>query len=369
MRLGILLTCLATVALAQMRPLPTEADIPKLRLAAEKGDAVALYQLAVCNDEAIGMEFNAKAALDLALKSAEKGDVAAMVMSSRVLAGQGDKSASLRWARQAASTGNPLGAVALARCHSRGIGVPESQAEAIRLLREAAGSGNAYAMSFLAMLLVADNNPEWQNFAKSAADLGERNGHAMLAEAYFYGRGLPKDLALAERYARQAADRNCGDGHLILALLATEATQPDYAKAIPHLLRASELENPRARAILGTMYFEGTKGLARNYAEAARLCRLAAEEGDGLGMFCYGVIIHDGRDRAADKTLGSGIVQAASKLGDGGAHAWVVHGGGGEFTSATFNNGTKIAESILRQLENGEKPKELAEGYVREAIK
>lgn len=364
----MLLALLAAAgATAQMLPLPTEAEIPDLRARAERGDALALYQLAVCNDEAIGMPVDAKAALGLALKAAEKGHVPAMRLVSRLQAMEGDKSASLRWARQAAATGDPIGVVALASCHAYGIGVPESQTEAIRLLREAADSGNAYAMGYLALELSRLRDPECERWAKAAAERGDRTGNAILASLCFYGTVMPKDLEAAERHARRAAERNDDDGHLILALLATEATKPDYAKAIPHLRRAGELGNARARAILGTMYFEGTKGVDRDYAEAARLCRLAAQHGDGLGMFCYGAIIHEGRGRSADKTLGSGIIQAASKLGDGGAHAWVVHGGAAEFTSATFSNGTKIAESILRQLEAGQEPRELAEGYVRDA--
>lgn len=366
MRLTATLALLATGVMAQVLPLPTEAEVPDLRARAGKGDALALYQLAVCNEEAIGMPVDAKAAFDLALQAAEKGHVPAMRMVSRLHATQGDKSASLRWARQAAATGDPIGIVALATCHAHGIGVPESQTEAIRLLREAADSGNAHAMGYLALELGRLKDPEWQRWAKAAAERGDRLGNAMLATGYFYGSIVPKDLAAAEKHARLAAEHNDDDGHLILALLATEATKPDYAKAIPHLRRAGELGNARARAILGTMYFEGTKGLERDYAEASRLCGLAARAGDGLGMFCYGAIIHDGRGRQADPVLGSGIVQAAAKLGDGGARAWITHGGAGEFISASFANGTRIAESILRQLEAGQEPRELAEGYVRE---
>lgn len=375
MRITPMLALLVTAfAMAQMRPLPTEADVPRLRAEAEKGDAVALYQLAVCNDEAIGMELNTKAAFDLALRAAEKGDVPAMVFVSGTyeFGAEGipaDTSASRKWAERAAKTDDPLGLVALAFCHRSGAGFEKSESEFLRLLRQAADAGNAHAAGLLAQELLASRDPEGLRWAEKAAEQGDRRGEAMLARAYFYGLLVTKDLEVAERHARRGAERNNGECHLTLALLATEATKPDYTKAIPHLRRAAVLGNARAGAILGTMYFQGTKGLERDYAKARQFCRVAAAKGDGLGMFCYGVIIHDGRGRTADEVLGSGIIQAAAKLGDGGAKAWVAHGGAREFTSATFGKGTQIADSILQQFREGGMPRELAEGYVRETAK
>lgn len=92
--------------------------------------------------------------------------------------------------------------------------------------------------------------------------------------------------------------RQCGeDGHveaaLLLGIIYSSASDVprDYAEAIRWFRMAAEQNLASAQLILGSMYYEG-EGVPADHAEALRWFRLAAEQGDASAQsslgFMYG---------------------------------------------------------------------------------
>lgn len=368
----VLTLCLLEIGLqAQMRPLPKPADVPKLKQDAAKGDLVALYQLSVCYSEEIGVPMDFKEALNLATRAAEKDDVPAMValsyMYSSNVAVKRDKRKAYEWAKRAADTGNPLGLVALARCYGKGYVVEKSEAEEIHLLRKAAESDNDYAVGQLALAYIwaeiaHRNIEEGLRLARIAESRGQQSGTFILGLAYLTGMGVKQDMELARIYAERLRSAGGRSGDLILGLLTLEQQNPDYHKAANYIQRAAKIKIPRALWALGMLHIEG-KGVAKSTTEAVKLWRMAAQMGDANGMHSYAYVTFHGQGRVADLALGLGLFQAAAAIGNEHTQAEIAKWDYNYKQSPDYIKGSLIAQSIKRQLDAGDDPIELAEGY------
>ncbi|NCN84716.1 MAG: hypothetical protein GW808_01940 [Sphingomonadales bacterium] len=92
---------------------------------------------------------------------------------------------------------------------------------------------------------------EW----RGPADKGDADAQFNLGQAYKLGRGVPQDLALAEKWYKKAADQ----GHLQASdnygLVLFQANR--RAEALPYLQASSQRGEPRAQYVLGTGHFNG----------------------------------------------------------------------------------------------------------------
>ena len=91
------------------------------------------------------------------------------------------------------------------------------------------------------------------------AEQGDADAQALLAAAYYNGRGVDLDYGEALRWARLAAEQG----------------------------------NARGQSLLGAAYYSGS-GVAQDHAEAARWARLAAEQGDAGAQAILGVLYLNG---------------------------------------------------------------------------
>ncbi|KJE93359.1 Sel1 domain-containing protein repeat-containing protein [Capsaspora owczarzaki ATCC 30864] len=146
-----------------------------------------------------------------------------------------------------------------------GRGVKQSVTDAIAWLRIAAEANNKFAQLDLALVLSRESplvdrdgtksNPrdelEASKWLHQAALNGLTDAQYMLAEFYFAGRGVKKDVPEALRRLKVAAAR----GH-----------------------------NP-ARVRLGALYDKGESGVLRDRAEAFKWYMQAAEAGDAVGEY------------------------------------------------------------------------------------
>lgn len=369
--LALSLTAIPPPAGAQIRPIPLESELPQIRALAGDSHPIALYQLATCYSEGIGVEIDFVEALSLAQRAAELSDVPAMVMVSQLYQGArgitGDRLQSYKWAKRAADTGDTSGIVALAHCYRFGWGVPKDENEMMRLLRRAAESGNSYAIASLSRAYLfgdisLQNIPEGLRLAKRADELNQRLGTVCLAYASYLGRGVAKDEERGRSFALKASKMGSAEADTLLGgqILANESLDP--ASAIPYLNRGLKMEVPRAMWALGTAY-AGGRGVPRSYTQALELWRRGAERGDEFAMHDYANATYNGIGRLPDQALGFGLYLTAASLGNETTQAVIQRWDNNFKRSTDFIKGSLIAQSIKGQLERGMIPVELGADF------
>ena len=194
------------------------------RDAADKGDPVALNNLAAAYGNGLGLPKDNAQAIDLYRRAADKGYAVAQFN--------------------------------LAGFYERGLGVKKDDGEAARLYRQAADSGFGLALANLGLF-------------------------------YEFGRGgLPKDIAKAAQLYQQAADKGVTGAMLKLGYLYATGTgvPKDGPRALQLFSAARDKGDKTAFLNLGTMYLLGT-GVGKDPKLAVRYFREGMEKGDSGAMF------------------------------------------------------------------------------------
>jgi TPR repeat protein len=160
-------------------------------------------------------------------------------------------------------------------------------AEALRLFRPAAESGNARAQHSLCTLYylgqgVLQDYPAAAQWCQKAADQGDAGAQLSLGLMYAVGQGVPQNKATGAAWVRKSADQ----GHA------------------------------EAQDFLGVMYQMGI-GVAQDYATAAAWFRKAADQGDATAQFHLGVAQNTGRGVPQDYALAATWFRAAADQGYG----------------------------------------------------
>jgi TPR repeat protein len=109
-----------------------------------------------------------------------------------------------------------------------------------------------------------------------AAEAGEEDSALLLAELYYFGRGVPADKAKGTRWLQLAADR--GSAQAAATLGGINAAEGRLDEGVRWFRRAIEMGSGPAAHDLARLYEEGA-GVPRDLTEAARLMKLAAERG------------------------------------------------------------------------------------------
>jgi len=91
----------------------------------------------------------------------------------------------------------------------------------------------------------------WQPLAAH----GDADAAFNLGHAYRLGRGVPRDMATAERYYRQAAEAGHVEAQAMYGLLLFQDGRRQ--EAMPFVQRAAEHGDPRAQYVYGTALFNG----------------------------------------------------------------------------------------------------------------
>jgi TPR repeat protein len=118
---------------------------------------------------------------------------------------------------------------------------------------------------------------------RARAERGEISAELTLAQAYFMGKGVPKDPAEAARWFRKAANQGEPQSERILGLMykAGSAGLPkDEAQAASWFRKAAGQGDSLAQAELGELFENGRGGLAKDDAEAMSWYRKAADQGN-----------------------------------------------------------------------------------------
>lgn len=219
------------------------------------------------------------------------------------------------------ATAAPLEGVA----HALGKG---DYAQAIKILRPLAAQGNADAQTSLGSMYrigwgVTQDYQEAAKWYRQAAAQGNADAQFGLGWMYYYGNGVTQDDQEALKWLRQAAVQGNELSKEMLKLpkmvvaaqdpgvgTATAAPTPiddaraasnkgDYAQAVKIWRLLAAQGNAEAQTWLGVMYHQGL-GVTQDYQEAAKWFRLAAEQGDVGAQFSLGEMYYDGKGVTQD---------------------------------------------------------------------
>lgn len=159
---------------------------------------------------------------------------------------------------EAADRGSSNSMTVLARFYDKGIYVAQSLAIADSYLERSAELGNLRACRWLAEKILSqapnrDRDDRAVRLLSTGVDAGDADCAVKLADLYFSGRGVPRDLTRAFQLNLFAAEQGHIDAMLSVALSYTHGrgvpTNPDAAKE--WLRKAAHAGSPQARKLLG----------------------------------------------------------------------------------------------------------------------
>ena len=213
-----------------------------------------------------------------------------------------DEGKALSLVRQAADSGDAIGALALGSAHEWGqYGVAKNEAEALRWYDKAAERGNVRAALVLGekysegkLGLVKDDAAAARLFRK-AAERGDVQALYYLGLSYWDGRGLPKDQAEAEQLFAKADERKNTNAMVAIAGKFERGlgVTVDAAEALKWYRKAADLGDQNAMFSTALLYHRG-EAVPKDMAEAARWYRKAADLGDLVSMRSLADLYEDG---------------------------------------------------------------------------
>ena len=150
---------------------------------------------------------------------------------------------------------------------------------------------------------VAQDGNRAFELAEEGARLCCHHCQGMMAKCYRFGYGCVKDAARSLELARESSGKGSRYGQCALGVLyhcGVGGVARDYAQALAlyRLAAAQNLDDAQIR--LGDMYFEGIS-IARDYAEALRLYQLAAAQGLPAALFNVATFHEHGRGGRKNK--------------------------------------------------------------------
>jgi len=181
-----------------------EHAIDEYRKAAERGDAMAQFNLGNMYLEGIGVPQNDKLAADWFRKAAEQGYAPAQ---------------------------NNLGAL-----YMEGRNVPQDYKQAVDWFRKAAEQGDAGAQTNLGALYangvgVAKDEKQAAALYRRVAEQGDLIAQLDLADCYLWGKGVPKNLVLASMLLQRVFGREFMESNSNLKQIAAAMTPAQRAEA------------------------------------------------------------------------------------------------------------------------------------------
>jgi TPR repeat protein len=268
------------------------------REAAERGDAIAEYQLGLMYRDGHGAPRNGIEAVKWLRKAADSGSIAAITNLGRIYElGQGvpqNYAEAVKWFRKAAERKSDWAMMTLGRMYESGRGVPQNFPEAIRWFRTAADQGNAGAQNKLGIMYqqgrgVPQSYADARNWYRKAAEQGYAYAQHNLGVLYFGGLGTPQDYTEAANWYRKAAKRGYAEAQNNLGVLYNNGrgVPQDYVQA--HMwfnLAATNFDGAHKKEgrdqALNNRDLVAAKMTREQIAEAQRL----AQEAQRLAQVC-----------------------------------------------------------------------------------
>ncbi len=176
---------------------------------------------------------------------------------------------------------------------------------ALEWYSKAAEAGNSDAMVQVGQMLAsglgvpAPRLPEAAEWFSKAADLGNAKARFLLAECYYYSKGVTRDPKRAVALLRAAADQGEAGAMNMLGDLSARGVPGvlaiDRSEAKELFDRAAAVGHADAQANLGALYMSGGPGFAPDQAKAVEIFRDGAETKAHPGcMFFLAVSYEEG---------------------------------------------------------------------------
>jgi TIR domain/Sel1 repeat len=205
-----------------------------------------------------------------------------------------DYAAAMRFSREAADRGDPIGQRQVGFLHLNGLGVAKDYSEAARWYRLAADQGDAIAQTDLGIL-------------------------------YEQGHGVQRDYIEALRLFLKAADHGNGLAAINIGMFHQNGwgIPIDYDEARRWYEKAAARGAPAAQAHLGLLYQNGW-GVVQDDGQAVRRYRFSADQGSPYGEFMLGLRYVNGRGVPRDASAGRELIEKAAAGGNDAAQEWLT---------------------------------------------
>lgn len=223
-------------------------------------------------------------------EAAEKGSALAQFnLGQRYEEGQGvarDISQAMAWYRKAAGQGYARAETRLGDIYHAGQGVPRDDGQAVAWFRKAALQGSAEAQARLGSMYelgfgVPRDDEQAISWFVKAAEQGDTDAQFKLGGKYYFGTGVPQDTQQALTWFRKAAEL----GHMVAqfylgaAYALGEGVAKDDEQAAAWFRMAAEQGNTHAQSSLGLMHHFGD-GVSKDEQQAYFWMLLASANGD-----------------------------------------------------------------------------------------
>jgi TPR repeat protein len=280
------------------------------RQLADQGNAKAQYKLGLIYYSGEGVPTNVAEAAKWFRKAADQGEGGAQhYLGMMYEEGEGgvpkDLAEAAKWTSKAAEQGSMYAQRDLASKYYNGEGVPKNFAEAAKWYRKAADQGERVSQSLLGqMYSKGEGVPQNYVFAYmwlSLSNFLEKHGDIVAAMT-------PEQIAEGKKLAREWNDADTVRLVLPLAEGGSEGAQiemgvmyaqgqgvtKDFKEAMKWFRLAADKGNTEAMNFLGALFHDGGNGVAQDYREAVKWYKLAAQKGDANAQETLGAIFYDG---------------------------------------------------------------------------
>lgn len=298
----------------------------------------------------------AKAASWYAL-AAQGGDAAAAsTLGAMYALGQGvpkDDAAAFRYTLQAARAGDATALGNAGSMYEFGIGTARDEAQAVRWYRQAAEQGSVRGDSGYgrALLLgkggLSANAPEAMDYLRKAANAGDSAAQMFAAQTLITGSaGVARDPQQALRWYQSAA-RDFPALYGDLASLYANGRQygiaPDSAKVLEYAREGAKAGDGQASYLLADAYFNGRE-VAADDSLGRQWIGKSAEAGYPQGLYSYALCLLRGIGGAPDVPQGERLLLKAAEAGVTKAQyeAAVMLFQGGQTVKADIPRGVKL---------------------------
>jgi hypothetical protein len=199
--------------------------------------------------------------------------------------------------RRAAAQGQTGAMYGLGMTYWRGDGAKPDMSAAETWMRRAATKGNIVAKRSMAQLLLersTDNGVEAAAWLLEAAQAGDRQSAALLAELFLRGHGVRRDLVEAARWLGAAGGEARPEAFVLLASFHAQGVggPQNLASAAEWLHVAAQRGSIAAQFNLGSLHWQG-KGVPRDPVEALAWFSKAAQAGNVQAAFYLGLLYAD----------------------------------------------------------------------------
>lgn len=273
-------------------------------------------------------------------KYADKGDKEAMYnLADCYINGTGgapqDMNQATYWLTKSAKKNYAPAQVKLAYCYIYGAGVLKDYKQAWDLAQKAMKQGEPTAHYLIATMYkdgiyVPQSWSKWQQYIRSAANLGNDDAQADLGVAYLYGvqeAGIQQDINSSIPWLRKAAEQGDAKGNFYLGVCYEygAGVPKDEEKALEYYYTAANAGQAQAQCEVAMAYLLGKNGLNVNYPEAYKYVNAAIEQEEPRAykimgdIYYYGLGTTEDNDKAAEwykKASDAGNIAASTQLAE-----------------------------------------------------